>query len=221
MALLFSCANATCAVPEAFRDLFRGSEDFVESSDGWEPGSLNLAQAFAMKFRTPLVHGDVTRLLIDLDQEGDLRWSRFSSQLPEATRIKLVDRHEKPFRTSLTQRITEDLRRHATVHHLMVHTDPASTGRVVLETFASAPLAEEFGANWCARLRTSDLDVTHRRNGPPGPLAAFLLDAAPPGKYVQLRLTVSQSFFLSGTPWRWETLKKHLIQSLPQESAGP
>ena len=66
-ALLFSCENATCAVPEAFRELFRGSEDSVTSSRGWEPGSLNLAQAFAMKFRTPLVHGDVTRLLLDFE----------------------------------------------------------------------------------------------------------------------------------------------------------
>ena len=219
MAFLISCANATCAVPEAFRELFRGSEDLVESSEGWEPGSLNLAQAFAMKFRTPLVHGDVTRLLIDLDQDGDLRWSRFSSQLPEATRLKLVDRHEKPFRNALSQRIAEDLRRHATVHHLMVHTDASSMGRVVLESFGSATLGEEFASDWCARLRNSDLDVTHRRTGEPGPLAAALLAEAPPGKYVQIRLTVSQSFFLTGSPWRWETLKKHLLQSLQQTSA--
>ena len=65
-AFLFSCDHATCAVPEPYREIFRGSEEVVASTEGWEPGSLNLAQGFAMKFRTPLVHGDVTRLLIDL-----------------------------------------------------------------------------------------------------------------------------------------------------------
>ena len=106
---LFSCDNATCAVPEAYRELFLDSEEIVESGEGWEPGSLNLAQAFAMKFRTPLVHGDVTRLLIDFGKDGDERWSRFSMQLPEATRIKIAERHEKPYRLQIGQRIAEDL----------------------------------------------------------------------------------------------------------------
>ena len=124
-AYLFSCEHANCAVPEAYRELFRGSEEVVGSEEGWEPGSLNLAQAFSMKFRTPLVHGDVTRLLIDLEKDGDARWSRFSMRLPEATRAKVADRHERPFRASLLQRIAEDLRRHAVVllmdgvHHLV------------------------------------------------------------------------------------------------------
>ena len=87
-AFLFSCDNATCAVPEAYREIFRGSEEVVASTEGWEPGSLNLAQGFAMKFRTPLVHGDVTRLLIDFGNDGDARWSRFSLKLPETTRVK-------------------------------------------------------------------------------------------------------------------------------------
>ena len=72
-AFLFSCEHATCAVPEAYRELFHGAEDAVHSTEGWEPGSLNLAQAFSMKFRTPLVHGDVTRLLIDLEKDSDER----------------------------------------------------------------------------------------------------------------------------------------------------
>ena len=95
--LFFSCENATCAVPEAWRELFRGSEELVMSPEGWEPGALNLAQGFAMKFRTPLVHGDVTRLLIDLNAAGDERWSRFSRQLTDAQRVKLVERHETKF----------------------------------------------------------------------------------------------------------------------------
>ncbi|RYG57345.1 MAG: N-formylglutamate amidohydrolase, partial [Alphaproteobacteria bacterium] len=119
IACLFSCEHATCAVPEAFRETFRGSEETVASTKGWDPGALNLAQGFSMKFRTPLVHGDVTRLLIDLNEEGDLRWSDFSGKLPEATRAKLVDRHERPYRMALNSRIAEDLTRHQKLVHLM------------------------------------------------------------------------------------------------------
>lgn len=213
-AYLFSCEHATCAVPEAHRELFRDSEEIVGSAEGWEPGSLALAQAFAMKHRTPLVHADVTRLLIDLDQEGDGRWSRFSSQLPETTRQKLIERHEKPYRLLLTQRIAEDLRRHSALLHVMIHTDAKFEGRVTLETTKEAPLAEGIAAAWRHKLNIDDLDVRHYRNSEPSPLAAFLAAESAPDRYAQIRLTVSQSFFLEGRPWRWETLKKLLLETL-------
>jgi hypothetical protein len=155
-AFLISCENATCAVPEAYREIFRDFEDDVASTEGWEPGALNLAQGFAMKNRTPLVHGDVTRLLIDLEKDGDERWSRFSLKLPEATRVKVAERHEKPYRMMLNQRIGEDLRRHAAVLHLMVHTDATTDGRVTLETPKGGVLAEKIAAA-CGRSRCPPL----------------------------------------------------------------
>jgi len=213
-AFLFSCEHATCAVPEAYRELFRGSEEVVESTEGWEPGSLSLAQAFAMKFRTPLVHGDVTRLLIDLEKDGDERWSRFSLQLPETTRVKVADRHERPFRTQLCQRIAEDLRRHSRVMHVMIHTSPQIDGRVLLETPAAAPLAENLAAAWRGHLRNAESDALHARGSAASALETFLQGEYPADQYAQVRLTVSQSFFLEGRPWRWETLKKVLLESL-------
>lgn len=222
-AYLFSCENATCAVPEAHRELFRGSEDVVGSAEGWEPGALNLAQGFAMRFRTPLVHADVTRLLIDFEKDGDDRWSRFSGQLPEATRQKLVERHAKPYRLLLEQRIGEDLRRHAAVLHVMIHTDAATEGRVTLETPREAALAENIAAAWRHRLHSGELDVRHFRNSDVTPLAAALSGMFPAGQYAQVRLAVSQSFFLEGRPWKWEPLKKLLLDSLSRavEDAGP
>jgi len=219
-ALLFSCENATCAVPEAYREVFRGSEDVVASAEGWEPGSLNLAQAFAMKFRTPLVHGDVTRLLIDLEKDGDGRWSRFSMKLPAATRVKIADRHERPFRTQLIQRIGGDLRRHAAVLHVMIHTDAATDGRVILGSPPGAAFAEKTAAAWCLRLRAAELDATHSRNTPSTALEAALAAEFPADPYAQIRLSVSQTFFLESRPWRWETLKKLLLESLAQTVAA-
>jgi len=219
-AFLFSCENATCAVPEAYREIFRESEDAVTSTAGWEPGSLNLAQAFAMKFRTPLVHGDVTRLLIDLEQDGEERWSRFALKLPEATRQKIVERHQQPYRLQLTQRITEDLRRHAAVLHVMVHTDAATDGRVILDTPPGAVLAEKIAGAWYARLKAGDLDVCHFRNAASPALGAALARDFPADQYAQVRLSVSQTFFLDGRPWRWETLKKLLLESLAQTVAS-
>ena len=213
-AFLFSCDYATCAVPEAYREIFRGSEDSVGSTEGWEPGALNLAQGFAMKFRTPLVHGDVTRLLIDFQQDGDARWSRFSLKLPEATRVKVVDRHERPYRTMLNQRIAEDLRRHEALLHVMIHTDAGTDGLVMLETPPGAELAERFASAWRSRLVAAEVDVRQVRGAEPSPLGAALTAKFPASQYAQVKLSVSQTFFLEGRPWRWETLKKLLLESL-------
>jgi len=215
-ALLFSCECATCAIPEAHRELFRGSEDIVTSPEGWEPGALNLAQAFSMKFRTPLVHAEVTRLLIDLAMDGDARWSRFSQKIPEAMRAKLIERHENPYRATLRQRIAEDLRRHASVLHLMIHTDDTTDGELRLETSAGALLAEKFAARWLARLSTGDLQARHIREAPASALSQALEAEFPPDAYAQIRLRISQSFFLSGKPWKWETVKKFTIATLAE-----
>jgi predicted N-formylglutamate amidohydrolase len=211
---LFSCEHATCAVPEAYRELFREAEDAVQSGEGWEPGSLNLAQAFSMKFRTPLVHGDVTRLLIDLEKDGDGRWSRFSMKLPEATRAKIADRHERPFRATLLQRIAEDLRRHAAVLHVLVHTSEEIDGRIRLETPASAPRAQSVASAWRNHMRAAEIDVLHFHDAPRNATEEFLAAEFAGQPYEQLRLTVAQSFFLEGRPWRWETMKKFLVESL-------
>ena len=213
-AFLFSCDHATCAVPEAYREIFRGSEEIVGSTEGWEPGALNLAQGFAMKFRTPLVHADVTRLLIDFQQDGDARWSRFSLKLPEATRVKVADRHERPYRTMLNQRIAEDLRRHDALLHVMIHTDSGTDGLVMLETPPGAELAEKFASAWRSRLVAADVDVRQVRGAELHPLGATLTAKFPASQYAQVKLSVSQTFFLEGRPWRWETVKKLLLESL-------
>jgi len=213
-AFLFSCENATCAVPEAYREIFRGSEEVVASAEGWEPGSLSLAQAFAMRFRTPLVHGDVTRLLIDFEKDGDERWSRFSMKLPEATRVKVADRHERPFRALLRQRIGEDLRRYAAVLHIMVHADSGTDGRVTLEFPQGAVLAEKFATAWRARMVVEDLNIRVAPLVWDEALGMGLSQEFPAEKYARIRLGVSQTFFLEGRPWRWEKLKKLLLDSL-------
>lgn len=220
---LFSCGHATCAVPEAYRELFKGAEDAVASSEGWEPGSLNLAQAFSMKFRTPLIHGDVTRLLIDLERDGDERWSRFSQKLPESTRVKIADRHERPYRTHLTQRIVDGLRRRVPVVHVLVHTAPEAEGRVLLETFSGMRPAEELASAWRGLLREAGIDVLQLHNTQPGALEGSLVAEFAGSAYLPLRLTVAQSYFLEGRPWRWDSVKKLLLESLSQaaEAAVP
>lgn len=216
--LLFSCEHATCAVPEAWRDVFRGQEETVASHEGWEPGSLNLAQGFSMKFRTPLIHGDVTRLLIDLDFNGDERWSRFSKKLTDAQRGKLDERHQRPYRDALSNRVAEALKRESMIIHVMVHTSTSDEGRVVLETLAGDQNAKGIVDAWASSIRRGPepLPLETRWITTLPAAAAGLLAVHGEKVYVPIVLRVSQTFFLEGRPWRWEKMKKHIIDSLNQ-----
>jgi hypothetical protein len=85
-----------------------------------------------------------------------------------------------------------------------------------LETPAGAELAEKFASAWRARLVAADLDVRQVRGVEPGPLGTSLMKDFPASQYAQVKLSVSQTFFLEGRPWRWETLKKLLLESLAE-----
>ncbi|MFZ9941236.1 MAG: N-formylglutamate amidohydrolase [Luteolibacter sp.] len=220
IAYLFSCEHATCTVPEAYREYFHGSEEALTSKEGWEPGALNLSQAFAMRFRTPLVHGDVTRLLIDLEKDGDQRWSRFSEKISESMRLRMVDRYERVFRQQLRQRIADDLRRYDSVVHVMVHTDPNHGGRVSLVTPEKSVMGEALAGECCSRLRLADVDARCVSGADTGAFAMVLARENDPARYAQIRLEVSQNFFLEGKPLRWETLKKILLDGLEQAVAA-
>ena len=211
---LFSCSHATCAIPEAHRELFESAQEEVESSSGWEPGVLNLGQAFAMHFRTPLVHGDVTRLLIDLEQDGEARWSHHSGKLPEATRQKLAERHEKNYRAQLQQRIADGLQRGAKVVHLLLHTQAAGEGGISLEIPQPNALAEEIASHWRNALIADGMYTLLQHPSGASPLSTALAQSHPVPDYAQIRLTVSQSFFLEGRPIKWDILKKKLMQTL-------
>lgn len=215
--ILITCPNATCAIPEAHRELFKGSEDLVSSTEGWEPGSLNLAQGLAMKFSTPLIHGEVSRLLIDLEQDGNKRWSKISSKLPEATRIKLVNRQQDKFRNTIEARLNEDFKRHDSVIHLDIHTAPIADGKIIMEHIAS-PLAQKIADNTVKLLPSNEVDSSSLPLMDKTPFNRWLLESFPSEKYGFIRITISQSFFMRSIPMRWETIKKSLIQALVSTS---
>jgi len=210
---LITCTNATCAVPEAYRELFKGSEELVSSAEGWEPGALNLAQGLSMKFCTQLIHGDVTRLLIDLEQDGEKHWSKISAKLPEAMREKLVTRMAGKFRALIQQRLAEDFKRNEAAIHLLVHTAPLTDGSILFE-YAGSDTAQKIAITSAKLLPQGEIDSRALAMTEPSPFVRWLIDSFASENYGVIRITVSQSFFLRSVPLRWETVKKHLIQAL-------
>ena len=218
----FSCEHATCAVPEPWRELFRGHEEVVSSAEGWEPGALNLAQGFSIKFRTPLAHGDVTRLLINLEMTDDTQWSAISSTLTDIQKGKLRDRHQRPFREAVHHKITEALRRESLAVQVLIYVEKADVGEILVETVTGDDTAKRLANAWTEELRRGDermsanaLDVSAL-----SAIGMSLRREFGAERLAVLVLRVSSSYFLEGQPWRWEKAKKRLIDSFFQTITG-
>jgi len=214
-AVLVSCEHATCAVPGGQRVLFEGHEDELHSEAGWEPGALNLAQGFAMAFRTPAVHGEITRLLIDLEAGENDRWGKFSNEISEQARERFAERMWKGYRATLQQRINEDLQRHDAVVHVLAHvTNTHAAGRVVMRVPDGVPYAADIATRWAHAVQQPNLAASMLTGGIPGDLIAELASAFPSDRYAPIRLEVAAGYFLDGRPMRWDACKKALIRGL-------
>lgn len=211
---LFSCENATYAVPADFAGLFSGHREVLACSEGWEPGALNLAQAMAMRFHTPLVHSETSRLLLNVEFSREQCWSRFSVDLDPSDQRRLIERYWQSYRSQLHRRIEADLARHGFVYHIMVHTDPDQQDLVELHTPKGATLSLELSEAWLAALKRDDLKCRCRTQSGESNLSRELAQQRDPDQYAQIRLSVHQDFFLMGAPWRWNTIKKHVLDAL-------
>lgn len=210
---LITCCNATCAIPEAQRELFKGSEDRVSSTEGWEPGALNLGQGLAMKLSTPLIHGDVTRLLINLEEIGDKQWSNISRKIPEPSRSRLGDRHNQKFYQAIKVKLAEDFKRNDAIVHLDIHTAPIDDGKIFFE-YAGDPVAKKFSDSAAKLITDPEVEVTSRALGDRSAFIDWMLAKDEGGKLGTVRITVSQSFFLKSVPLRWETIKRDLVKAI-------
>lgn len=218
--VLVSCEYATCAVPGGQRVIFDGREDELHSEAGWEPGALNLAQGFAMAFRTPLVHGEITRLLIDLEAAEELRWGKYADQLSDPSRERFGERMWRGYRDVLRQRIDEDLRRHDVVVHVFVHVTGECAGRVVLRVPEGHASAMGLACAWADAMKREHLEPECQSGGLPGNLVEELARAYPKDRYLPIRLEVAAPYFLEGRPMRWDACKKTVVQGLEDALKG-
>lgn len=216
---ILSCEPATSAIPEWHREVFRGHEDVVTSQEGWSPGSLNLAQAFATKLRTLLAHGDITRLLVDFSRRPDdpERFSRFSLKLTEEQRRKLDERHHYAHFKILKQRIEEELRKEDNAIHISLRADNRpDMATVEFIQDPSRDVETSFVRKWTDALRAAAPDLKFAVVSDPNYGLSSALRDEFPERFGSISVVASQSSFLDGTPIRWEKLKKLLLETLPR-----
>lgn len=213
-ALLVTCEHATCTVPGAQRSVFEGREDELHSEAGWEPGALNLAQAISIAFRTPIIHGEITRLILDLEATESEMWGKYAESISPPTRDRMAERLRNGYRNHIRQRIHEDLHRHDAVVHLLVHVMQSAPGRIAMRVPDQAINTHQIATRWATAIHAPMLQPIVIHGGFPGDLVAETMRHFDPERYLPIRLEVDSSSFIQGKPLRWDECKKQLITSL-------
>lgn len=132
-ALVLSCEHGGNRVPAAWAHLFVGARSVLASHRGWDPGALAMARVLARRLVVPLVAADVTRLLVDLNRSptNPRVFSRFTRELPAATRRELLAKWHAPHRARVTDAVDRAVARGRPVIHVAVHSfTPALDGVV-------------------------------------------------------------------------------------------
>ncbi|MCA1778164.1 MAG: N-formylglutamate amidohydrolase [Xanthomonadaceae bacterium] len=95
---LISIEHASNHVPKCWQSLFAGASRVLDSHRAWDPGSCEMARTLASTLRAPMIEGQVTRLLIDLNRSAShpRRFSEFSRELTQAQKQELIASYWQP-----------------------------------------------------------------------------------------------------------------------------
>jgi predicted N-formylglutamate amidohydrolase len=154
--------------------MFRGREHLLASHRGWDPGALRLAQHFSRTLDAPLVHAEVSRLVVELNRsEGhpDL-FSPFMKHLDTAQRETVLNQYYRPHRQRIRDELSRMLEGQQPVLHLSVHTfTPVRNGvrrntTVGLLYDPQRPREKAFCDRWAGALRAARPRLTIKRNNP-------------------------------------------------------
>jgi len=172
----------------------------------------------------PLVEGDVTRLLVDLNRTPahPRLFAGPGATLDAAGRREVLRRHYAPYRRRLQGRIRRALAGGVAVH-LSVHSFTPRLRGIVRDVDVGLlfdpgrPLERTFFDAFGRALARRAPRLRIRRNRPyPGKADGFVTEmreAFPPRRYVGLELEVNQRFPRAGGP-RWRRLQGELVGAL-------
>jgi predicted N-formylglutamate amidohydrolase len=223
--LLITCEHGGNRVPPAYRSLFAGQAELLDTHRGWDPGALLLAREMAAAFDAPLFASKTTRLLVDLNRSIGNRelYSEFTRPLPPSARREIVSRHYRPHHEPIETWLRAAMRQGRRVVHIASHSfTPELNGHVrsadiglLYDPRRAGEVA--FSGRWLDALRQSRPGLRLRRNYPyrgrSDGLTYRLRRAYPADVYAGIELEVNQQFVRAGGR-PWPKLRATLIETL-------
>lgn len=118
--LIFTCEHASNSLPPNFKG--RIPERLLHSHAGYDLGAVTLAKKLARAFNAPLLSGEVSRLIVDLNRSSHHRGviSHYVAASSEE-RLHLLTKYHAPFRAQTLALIRAMLNKGRPVLHISVH----------------------------------------------------------------------------------------------------
>lgn len=223
--ILVSCEHARNRVPQPYQHLFTDQEAVLESHRGYDLGILPFAEMLAAEFGSPLICGDVTRLMVDLNRSCKSKnlFSEFTQGLPICERLEILRRYHHPYWSTVEDIAAEIIASNRRVLHLSVHSfTPVLHGKIRNADIGllydpARPAEKTWCLQWQQALSTSHPGLRIRRNYPYRGNADALVTALrrrfAAENYLGVELEINQQIPLE-RPLLWSTIQHQLIASL-------
>jgi predicted N-formylglutamate amidohydrolase len=212
-ALVLTCEHAGNRIPREYARLFASARSALASHRGWDPGALPLGKLMSRKLRRPLLCTTWSRLLVEANRSANRPkiWSRFTADLPEPERERILAKYWRPHRQQVETAIRTAIAKHGTVVHVAVHSfTPVMDGEVrnadVAFLYDSKHRGEaDLAQRWGERLRAAVPGLRVRNNypyrGDTDGLPTALRKQHPSKRYRGYELEVNQAL-LASPGWR-------------------
>jgi predicted N-formylglutamate amidohydrolase len=220
-----TCEHGGNEIPPEFRSLFKGHAELLQTHRGYDPGALELANAFARELQSPLHFTTISRLLIEQNRSlgHPQLFSKVTKGLDGPTKGQLIETYYAPYRARVIKLIEQAIRRQGTVLHLSVHSfTPVLDGDVRRADVGllydpGRSVEKRLADRWIKSLRQHLAELVVRRNypyrGTADGLTTWLRKRFGHSQYSGIELEINQRFPLDrGTPWR--KLQNGLVESL-------
>jgi predicted N-formylglutamate amidohydrolase len=225
--LVVSCEHGGHEVPPAYARLFAGQQALLESHQGWDPGTLELARQMARTLEAPLHAATTTRLLVDLNRSIGNRqlFSELCAGLERSEREAILAAHYRPHRDAIEHDIAARIAAGRRVVHVAVHSfTPVLGGRVRHADVSwlydpRRKVEADLVQRWLDAFARRDPALLLRRNypyrGSSDGLTRHLRERLDTDLYLGIELEVNQRLVDPGAA-PWDELRRQLIDTLAE-----
>ena len=227
-AIIITCEHAGNIIPEAYKNLFIGADEILQSHRGWDPGALEAAKYLSANLNAPLFFTETCRLLVEANRSIGFpdQFSDFTGKLPDAEKQKIIEQYYMPYRHEVEAFLQHLIYSDKRVLHLSLHScTPVLHGSVremdVSFLFDTERHSEmQFCESWRNKLQKINSDLLIRFNypylGTDDGFTTHLRTLFPDEKYAGIEVEINQKYPLGNDINAWTNLQKLLLESLNQ-----
>ncbi|MBY0415603.1 MAG: N-formylglutamate amidohydrolase [Bdellovibrionales bacterium] len=123
ISIIFSCEHASNTIPEDYLHLFKNKKKLLLTHRGYDQGTKKLSSDLAKHFKSPVVQGNYSRLLVDLNRskKNKTAFSEITKPLSKNKKNEIITLYHQPHWDKIKTIIAKKIDEGFLVIHIGVH----------------------------------------------------------------------------------------------------